>query len=298
MQEAQPGPRWREHWHRLEAGYRAWFEREGDAARPTYLASRRALRTYLPELLPTYERLVEIAGGSDSAARLLSLWCPTPYLTGCSQAIRFGEPNILVRNYDYQPLIWDAVQMATCWSGRRVVGMIDSLWGVLDGINEDGLVVSLAFGGRPIVGEGFGMPLILRYVLETCRDVDEGVAALVRVPTHMSYNVTLLDARGAFQTLFLAPDRAPVVTHRTFATNHQRTVEWDAFAHATASVDRARHLRARLSDPEESATRFVERHRSRRRQSIRGRLRRSRVRRGRSRQHDCRSCRVDTRGWR
>lgn len=213
----------------------------------------------MPELVPTYERLVELAGGSDGAARLLSLWCPAPYLTGCSQAVRVGEPNLLVRNYDYQPTLWDATQMATCWSGRQVVGMVDSLWGVLDGMNEDGLAVSLAFGGRRVVGEGFGMPLILRYVLETCRDVAEGAAALARVPTHMSYNVTLLDARGAYQTLFLAPDREPIVTHHACATNHQRAVEWDAFAHATASVERATELRAHLADPDESAARFVER---------------------------------------
>ncbi|MEO6444518.1 MAG: C45 family peptidase [Gemmatimonadaceae bacterium] len=146
------------------------------------MASLRALRTHMPELLPTYERLVELAGGSDSVARLLSLWCPTPYLTACSQAVWRGGPPILARNYDYHPMLWDAVQLVTSWTGRRVVGMSDSLWGLLDGINEDGLVVSLSFGGRKAVGEGFGMPLILRYVLETCRTVEEGVATLLRIP--------------------------------------------------------------------------------------------------------------------
>lgn len=223
------------------------------------MASLRALRTHMPELLPTYERLVELAGGSDSVARLLSLWCPTPYLTACSQAVWQGGPPILVRNYDYHPMLWDGVQLATSWTGRRVVGMSDSLWGLLDGINEDGLVVSLSFGGRTAVGEGFGMPLILRYVLETCRTVDEGVATLLRVPTHMSYNVTLLDRQGAFQTVYLAPDRPPFVAHRPFATNHQRHIEWELFAEATATVDRERYLIARLDDPGETADRFVSR---------------------------------------
>jgi predicted choloylglycine hydrolase len=137
--------------------------------------------------------------------------------------------------------------------------MLDSMWGILDGMNENGLAVSLSFGGRPVVGEGFGMPLILRYVLETCGDVDEGVAALQRIPSHMSYNVTLLDARGQYRTVFLAPDRPPAVTRRPLATNHQRIVEWEAFAHATASLDRERYLRARLDDASESAERFVNR---------------------------------------
>ena len=213
----------------------------------------------MPELVPVYEQLVDLAGGGDFAARLLSLWRPTPYLTGCSQAVWGTTPSLLVRNYDYHPALWDGVLLSSAWTGRRVVAMLDSLWGVLDGINEDGLAVSLAFGGRPVVGEGFGMPLILRYVLETCRDVKSAVAALVRIPSHMSYNVTLLDARGGHRTVFVAPDRPPAVTHRRLATNHQRVVEWEAFADATASVDRERYLRARLDDPAEGAHRFVQR---------------------------------------
>ena len=39
--------------------------------------------------------------------------------------------------------------------------MSDCAWGLLDGINEDGLAVSLSFGGRRDVGEGFGVPLIV-----------------------------------------------------------------------------------------------------------------------------------------
>ncbi len=81
---------------------------------------------------------------------------------------------MLVRNYDYHPALWDGVLLSSSWTGRRVIAMLDSLWGVLDGINEDGLAVSLAFGGRQVVGEGFGMPLILRYVLETCAQRGRG----------------------------------------------------------------------------------------------------------------------------
>ena len=110
---------------------------------------------------------------------------------------------------------WDAVQLATNWTGRRVIGMSDSLWGLLDGMNDDGLAVSLAFGGRKVVGVGFGMPLILRYVLETCCTVDEGVAALLRIPSHMSYNVTLVDAQGAYQTVYVAVS----YTHLTLPTS-------------------------------------------------------------------------------
>ena len=49
--------------------------------------------------------------------------------------------------------------------------MSDCLWGLLDGMNDRGLAVSLTFGGRPDVGDGFAIPLVVRYVLETCDDV-------------------------------------------------------------------------------------------------------------------------------
>lgn len=257
IEEDDPGTRWAGIHRDLSAGYTTWFLREGDAARPSAAVASKALREHMPEIHPVYERLVELAGGGDQAARLLALWCPTPYLTGCSQAVWRRATPLLVRNYDYLPGLWDGVLLSSKWTGRRVVGMLDSLWGVLDGMNEDGLAVSLAFGGRPVVGAGFGMPLILRYILETCHDVPEAVEVLLRVPSHMSYNVTLLDAQGRYRTVFVAPDRPTAVTHRSIATNHQRVVEWEAFAHATATLDRERHLRLRLADPLEDVTRFV-----------------------------------------
>ena len=252
VQESTPGPRWQGIYRHRAERYHGWFLQEGEAARPSYAVASGALRQHMPELVPTYERLVDLAGGGDLAARLLALWCPPPYLTGCSQAVWRGERSLLCRNYDYHPERWDGILLASEWTGRRVIGMLDSLWGVLDGINDAGLAVSLAFGGRPTVGRGFGMPLILRYVLETCGNVKEAVAALTRLPSHMSYNVTVLDARDQHRTVYVAPDRPAAVTRRALATNHQRVVEWEAFAHATASLDRERYLSTHLEDPAEN----------------------------------------------
>jgi predicted choloylglycine hydrolase len=49
-------------------------------------------------------------------------------------------------------------------------------------INGAGLTVSLTFGGRPEVGEGFGIPLGIPYVLEVCRTVDQ----IDRIDAHSS----------------------------------------------------------------------------------------------------------------
>ncbi len=257
LAEAEPGPLWAGLFHQSWPHYHRWWSQAGVEARPTYFASRQALRQHMPELLALYDRLCALAGGGDAAARFLSFFCPPPYMTGCSQAIWPGEEPMLVRNYDYSPRAFDALVLHTEWLGRRVLGTSDGLWGLVDGVNDAGLAVSLTFGGRRVVGDGFGVPLILRYVLEICETADEAVEALRRVPCHMSYNVTVLDRARRFWTVYLAPDRAPVVTHAAVATNHQARVEWSTHARFTSTVERERYLLSRLTLHPESQEKFV-----------------------------------------
>jgi predicted choloylglycine hydrolase len=257
IDESWPGPKWRAMFDRLWPAYRRWYLSEGIQARPTYLACRRAMLAWMPELVPVYDELATLAGGGDSEARFLSMYGPPPYLAACSQAVWPGDEPLLVRNYDYSPRAFDAVIMRTCWLGRTVVGMSDGLWGLLDGINDAGLAVSLTFGGRRVVGDGFGVPLVLRYVLETCESVPEAAAVLARVPSHMAYNVTVVDAEDRYCTVLMAPDRTPLVTPSRVATNHQERVEWHQHAHATATVERERYLLNRLTLHQEPQARFI-----------------------------------------
>ena len=59
--------------------------------------------------------------------------------------------------------------------------MSDCLWGLLDGMNDAGLAVSLTYGGRRVLGHGFGIPLVLRYLLETCDNVRDASRVLKRL---------------------------------------------------------------------------------------------------------------------
>ena len=202
----------------------------------------------MPELGPAWQRLtamVEGPGAAD-AGPALALWNPPPFLTGCSQAAVLDGGPALIRNYDWDYRLFDAVVASTAYAGRRVLGMLDCLWGLLDGVNDGGLAVSLTFGGRPQVGEGFGIPLVIRYVLETCATAEQAVAALRRIPVHMSYNVTVLDAAGQRATVYLAPDRPARVTDLAVATNHQGRVECRVeslpYAAAIRSVERQEFL--------------------------------------------------------
>jgi predicted choloylglycine hydrolase len=259
IHENVPAEKWQARFQQAWPAYQSWFLREGDARRPGYMSCRRAITAHLPELLPMWERLTELAGGGDQAARMLSLYCPTPYLAGCSQALWTRDEPMLVRNYDYHPALCEGLILLSCWHGTRVIASSDCLWGALDGMNEHGLAASLAFGGRNVVGTGFGIPLLIRYVLEFCRTVGEGVAVLKRVPVHMTYSVALVDSAGDHATVFLNPDRPTEVTANRVTTNHQRAVEWPQHAKLTKSLPRAEYLEKHITDEAETADAFVDR---------------------------------------
>ncbi len=211
----------------------------------------------MPELLPTYETLIDLAGGGDLAARFLSFYNPPPYLSGCSQAIWPGREPLLVRNYDYAPQLSDGIILETKWNGQWVLGMADGLFGMVDGFNEAGLAVSLTFGGRQVVGDGFGVPIIIRYILEFCETAKDATEVLQRIPCHMAYNVTVVDAKRRHLTAYLSPDRGTVITDSPVATNHQERVEWHHHARATATVERERFLLHRLQLHDEPPEKFI-----------------------------------------
>ncbi len=257
INEAQPGPKWAGLFHEYWPSYYRWWLREGAEARSSYLDGLRALKIHMPEMLPLYEELCDLAGGGDHASRFLSFYRPPPYLSGCSQAIWPGKEPVLVRNYDYNPRAFDSLILRTEWQGRAVMGTSDGLWGLLDGINDAGLSLSLTFGGRRVVGDGFGVPLILRYVLQTCETAKEAGEVLSRLPTHMSYNITVIDKKRNFLTALMAPDRPTIITHAAVATNHQERVEWESHARFTATVERERFLLQRLTLHVEPIEKFV-----------------------------------------
>lgn len=256
LEESAPGPLWQTHARLHWPAYRHWYFANRPDERPALEEGFAALRRFMPELVPLYGRLQGLLGDgateTDAAetARFLTLWNPPAYLTGCSQAIYRGPRNLLARNYDYSPRLCEGLLLLSRWNGRAVLASVDCLWGALDGINESGLAVSLTFGGRPVVGrQGFGVPLLLRYILEFCATASEAAEACRRVPIHMAYNITALDKSGAFFTALLAPDREPNITRLPIAANHQTHIDWHRYAEATATLERERFLFMKLRDP-------------------------------------------------
>lgn len=211
----------------------------------------------MPELEPIFSRLVEGVGGSDVAARFLSLYNPPPYLAGCSQAVwNKGGELFLIKNYDYSLHKFEGTLFYSNWL-KPVIGMLDCAWGLLDGINSSGLVASLTFGGKKEVGEGFGAPLILRYILETSTSVEDAKVRIAKIPCHMAYNVILLDSTGAYSKVYLCPGREAIFNNDPVSTNHQGSIDWLEYAEFSRTIERYNFLKNSLSHPELSSEQFI-----------------------------------------
>lgn len=260
VSESAPGPKWVARWRRSWPAYEAWFVGRGGDNGPDRAECEAALGKYMPELVSVHARLTQLAGGGDRAARFLSTWCPPQYLGGCSLAslAKRGEVR-LVRNYDLSPELNEGLLLHSAWTGTRVMGMVEFLWGLSDGVNDAGLSVALAYGGRVETGEGFGITTIVRYILETCETVEQGIAVLRRVPSHMAYNIALADKNGATAAIEVLPGGGIRKRKRAVATNHQKNRTADR-AGFTRTVERMRHLKKVLKNntrPESLAARFL-----------------------------------------
>lgn len=258
IHEEKPGEKWKTLFDRTWPHYKNWFLSEGYTARKGYLTSQTEFQKYMPELNSLYEQLINLAGGGDIESRFLSMYCPPAYMSGCSQVAWTRDSTALIRNYDYSFKMFEGVMLHSNWL-QPVIGVSDCTWGLLDGMNASGLAASLTFGGRKVVGEGFGIPIIIRYILETSRTVEEGLAILNRVPVHMAYNVTLIDAAGNYATVYLSPDRSPVIVTTPVATNHQEEVEWGDYASLTGTIERKRFLDEMVVSPYETESTLLRR---------------------------------------
>lgn len=239
------GPELDETFSRYWPAYQKWMARA--RGRVSAKAARAKLQEHMPELVPVYESLLERFGDTADVARFLTLYNPPALVRGCTQAIWQGQGGpALVRNYDHAPHLADGLVLHASWGGVRTLCMTDCLWGALDGVNEHGLCVALAFGGRPTTGDGFASPLLVRYVLQTCASAGEAAEALSRLPCAMTYTFVCVDKGGEHATVYLSPDRPARIDHAVASANHQGKVEWPQYAQSCKTVERLAHARELL----------------------------------------------------
>lgn len=248
VHEEEIGDKWLEHWLRVWPHCKEWYLSQGLLRRPGYQSCLEALEIFMPEIVPIYTKLSSKVGGADISSRFLSLYNPPPYLVGCSQAIWDRDDLFLIRNYDYGVNLFERTLFYSHWI-KPVIGLLDCAWGLLDGINASGLVASLNFGGKKDIGDGFGAPLIVRYLLESCDTVAEAKTKIKTLPCHMAYNITLLDSSGDYIKVLLCPEKEPIFKDDPVSTNHQERVEWLEYAKFSNTLERYNFLSKKLLNP-------------------------------------------------
>ena len=240
--------------------YKSWYQsKKPDASNPTLLKEAEAqLTKVMPELIPIYESFREFSNDCPIASNFLTGYQPPAYLVNCSQAVLTEEQPILIRNYDLSPDLSENLITHSNFLGQAIIGTNECLWGLDDGMNSSGLAASLTFGGSKKVGKGFGIPFIMRYVLETCETVKQAIKVLQRVPSHMAYNITLLDKQGYFATVMVAPEQAAIVTKERSITNHQKQVTWPEQASFSKTIERKKYLDELLKHQSLSKDQLIE----------------------------------------
>jgi predicted choloylglycine hydrolase len=243
--------------HSIEE-YKKWFLKEGEFNRPDYQTCHMAIKKYMPEFEDFWLDIIKLTNATDLEARLLSFYNPAPYVSGCSQAVWSKPTPILVRNYDYGIELSETRILKSKWFNTAVIASTDCLWGVLDGINEHGLSLSLSFGGSSDRADGFGIPIILRYILEFSKTTNEAVEVLQRVPAHMAYNITIIDAEFNVKTVEITPGKINKVSHIPLAVNHQGDFVLNNYSIFSKSMERKKSLIDKLYNPWMTAEGFID----------------------------------------
>jgi len=262
IREDTPGDPWLERFRTGRVEAEAWYRGSGREPPPSADECKAQLRRHMPELLGAYEHACALVGeGDDLAHRIISQYRPPPLAPGCTQAVWLEDAGpALVRNYDFPPDVVSEHFESTRWFGREVISKGQRPWGgCLDGMNADGLVASVTFGGDAAQGAGFSILLIVRYLLETCSTVSEAIAALCRIPVAMAQNVTVLDKAGSHATVFLNPERAPFVSRTPACANHQEPgLSTGLSPRAASSLARQQAALRALASPDATLARVIE----------------------------------------
>lgn len=119
--------------------------------------------------------------------------------------------TIMARNYDFNDEMEEMCFAYTEIKGKyKYVGSTLNIFGRSDGMNEHGLSVGKASNGLPVGNfegglkpniTGLSFWIVVRSILENCKNVDEGVKLAMRMPIAYNLNLMLADKSGKIAIL-------------------------------------------------------------------------------------------------
>lgn len=147
---------------------------------------------------------------------------------GCTTFAYIEDNEVyFVRNHDMFVQLRKTTESALYKpnKGNVFLGHGDSLIGKEDGINEHGLAVGMTFVAPRTIQPGLNFLMIVRMLLEKCKDVDEAIKLLENIPSMTSQCFILADSLGHLAVVEMCPDhmavRYPKSDERFIvATNH------------------------------------------------------------------------------
>lgn len=170
---------------------------------------------YYPEIL---EEMQGLADGQQCDVRILqavlfSMYAIPPACNCSCFAFTSGQEILLGRNSDFltaiEKLNLNVIYRLTD-GAYSFHGNTTAFVEVEDGVNEHGLAVGLTsvfpLRRRP----GLNAGLLLRYLLEKCRNVSEAVACLRRLPIASAQTLTLADTSGRIALVECNAERVEV----------------------------------------------------------------------------------------
>lgn len=142
----------------------------------------------------------------------------------CSAFAFTGENTIVGRNYDFFYSFKKFTESyLTCPEDRYYsVGHSDVFIGREDGVNEEGLAVAMTGVAEKVIKPGINFPLVVRFLLDTCRNVGDCVEVLRDAHFSSASNYLIADRESAV-VVEASPERVRIRTledHFIVCTNH------------------------------------------------------------------------------
>ena len=172
--------------------------------------------TFAKKCLPIYEKyypeiLEEIRGLADGQKGryedfytfLLSMYC-FEFNNHCTCFAFKDKDNLIFgRNSDFLVAL-EKLYMNCLYKLNGVYGFNGNTTAFIeieDGINEYGLAVGLTFIYPKITKAGFNSGMLVRYLLEKCKTVDEVIESLNMIPIASQQTLTIMDNCGNFAVI-------------------------------------------------------------------------------------------------
>lgn len=184
------------------------------------------VKRVFPQVLEEMEGFADACHASheEMAAFMLGVGCfkVTPM---CSVfAARNGGDVTVGRNYDFFYTFKKYTESyLTCpEDGYMSIGHTDIFIGREDGVNEEGLAVAMTGVAEKVIKPGINFPLVIRYILDRCATVEEGVNVLSTAHLSTTSNYLLADRKGDMAVVEASPEKVRVRRSSTFivTTNH------------------------------------------------------------------------------